>query len=136
MSGAFRMAAASAGRAARDPRTPFPRMTESQIQMAVMGHLRARAGRQVVAWHVPNGGGRSKAEAGRFKAEGVVPGIPDVCILMQGRFYGLELKADKGRLSPAQIDMHERLRAAGATIAVAYGLDAALAQLEAWGILR
>lgn len=110
-------------------------MTESDIQIAVMQHLRIRA-REAVAFHVPNGGARSKAEAGRFKAEGVEAGIPDVCILFRGRFYCLELKTSRGRLSPAQAAMHDRLRAAGANVAVAFGLDAALAQLEAWGLLR
>ena len=110
-------------------------MTESAIQIAVMQHLRLRA-RDAVAFHVPNGGARSKAAAGRFKAEGVEPGAPDVCIVFRGQFYGLELKAARGRVSPAQRVMHERLRAAGGHVAVAYGLDAALAQLEAWGLLR
>lgn len=121
---------------ARRRRVVAPRMSESAIQMAVMQHLRLRALPGVVAWHVPNGGSRTAAEAGRFKAEGVVPGIPDINILWAGHFYGLELKADKGRLSPAQRDMHEKLQSAGATVAVAYGLDAAIAQLEAWGVLR
>jgi hypothetical protein len=31
---------------------------------------------------------------------------------------------------------HAALRAAGATVAVAYGIDAAVAQLEAWRLLR
>jgi len=126
----------SAPRAGPQRRPPGPRLSESQIQIAVMEHLRLRALPGVVAWHVPNGGSRSKAEAGRFKAEGVVPGIPDINILWAGHFYGLELKAEKGRVSPAQQDMHEQMTAAGATVAVAYGLDAAIRQLEAWGVLR
>lgn len=45
-------------------------------------------------------------------------------------------KAERGRLSPAQRDIHERLTVAGGTVAVAYGLDAALAQLVAWGVFK
>jgi hypothetical protein len=35
-----------------------------------------------------------------------------------------------------QRDAHAALVAAGATVAVAYGLDDALARLEAWGLVR
>ncbi len=113
-----------------------PALSESAIQIAVMHHLRLRSKPGVLAWHVPNGGSRSKAEAGRFKAEGVVPGIPDVNILFEGRFYGLELKALGGRVAPEQRAIHDAMTAAGGTVAVAFGLDAAVAQLEAWGVLR
>lgn len=135
----MRLSDGTAARAAKR-RTGLQRglagMTESQIQIAVMAHIRLRAAPGVVAWHCPNGGGRSPAEAGRFRAEGVLAGMPDVQVLHQGRFYALELKTTRGRLSPAQRDCHERLAAAGASVAVAYGLDAALVQLEAWGIIR
>ena len=39
-------------------------------------------------------------------------------------------KSLAGRLSPAQRDVLAALRAAGATVSVAYGLDAALAHLK------
>lgn len=47
-----------------------------------------------------------------------------------GKTYSL------GRVSPAQMAAHDEMRAAGAEIAVATGIDAALAQLEGWGLLR
>ena len=41
-------------------------------------------------YHVPNGGSRNKAEAGRFKAEGVKAGVPDLCLpVPRGEFHGL-----------------------------------------------
>jgi hypothetical protein len=54
----------------------------------------------------------------------------------QGRCFALELKRSGGRLSEAQSAAHERLRSAGAEVAICYDLDRALAQLEAWGLLR
>jgi len=87
-------------------------------------------------WHTPNGGGRSRAEAGRFKAEGVLAGVPDIQILYRERVLFLELKTDAGRLSAAQCAMHDRLRGAGAIVETAYGLDAALRILTAWGVLK
>ncbi|NBI18498.1 VRR-NUC domain-containing protein [Neglecta sp. X4] len=50
-------------------------------------------------YHVPNGGSRKKAEAGRFRAEGVKAGVPDLCLpVARGGFHGLyiELKRQKG----------------------------------------
>lgn len=54
---------------------------------------------------IPNGGGRSKREAGRLKAEGVRKGVPDIfCAIPQGSFHGLyiEMKSEDGRVSEEQ----------------------------------
>lgn len=57
-------------------------------------------------YHIPNGGSRGKAEAGRFKAEGVKSGVPDICLpVARGEYHGLyiELKRRQGgRLSVNQ----------------------------------
>jgi len=50
-------------------------------------------------YHVPNGGSRRKSEAGRFKAEGVKAGVPDICLpVARNGLHGLyiELKRKKG----------------------------------------
>ena len=111
-------------------------ISEDKIQQAVISHLQLRAWPDAVFWHVPNGGARSKAEAARFKAQGVVAGIPDVHILFRGRLYVLELKTETGRWAKHQQEIAARMETAGAIVAVAWGLDAALAQIEAWGLLR
>ena len=67
---------------------------------------------------------------------GTVAGVPDIICISQGRCYALELKAERGRVTDVQRVVHERLREAGAHVAVAQGLDQALAQLEAWNLLR
>jgi hypothetical protein len=64
----------------------------------------------------------------RFKAMGVVPGVPDVLLLHEGRLRGLELKRKGGRLTPTQVACHAAMRRAGAEIAAAYDVDEALAQ--------
>ena len=57
-------------------------------------------------YHIPNGGSRRKSEAGRFKAEGVKAGVPDICLpVARNGIHGLyiELKRQKGgRTSPEQ----------------------------------
>jgi hypothetical protein len=118
------------------PTLKFPRVSESKIQKTIVRHLELCGVPDLVWFHPANGGARSKAEAGRFRAEGVVAGVPDLVLLHKGRARFLELKADKGRLSDAQRQMQTRIVAAGGDVCTAYGLDAALAQLKAWGLLR
>jgi hypothetical protein len=109
---------------------------EQSLQRAVFEHLAWRGAPGLFAFHCPNGGWRSAVEAKIFKSLGVIAGIPDVILIHGGQVFGLELKAKGGRLSPIQLATQERMRAAGAIVATAAGLDAALAQLTAWGLLR
>jgi len=112
------------------------RQPEAQIQTALCNHLRWRARRDCFWFHVPNGGKRDAIEARHLKDQGVRTGVPDVILICGGRTYGLELKADQGRVSVAQKATQIEMEMAGAAVATAYGLDAALAQVEAWGLMR
>jgi hypothetical protein len=112
------------------------RRREDAIQRAVFQHLAIRGARDCFAFHVPNGGWRSPTEAAIMKGIGVRTGIPDIVVVRGGRFYGLELKAHGRGLSPAQRHCHTALIEAGAEVAEAVGLDAALAQLERWKLLH
>lgn len=100
-----------------------------------MQHLRARSAPHVFAFHVPNGGYRKPIEGAILKSLGVVAGTPDIFIVKGGHCFALELKAEKGRISDNQREAMRRLEAAGATVGVAHGLDAALSTLEQWGVL-
>jgi hypothetical protein len=90
----------------------------------------------VFAFHPANGGYRKPIEAAIMKGLGVKAGVPDVIAIYQGRVYGLELKAEGGRATPKQLEAIAAMMSAGAICAVAYGIDQALHQLEAWDILR
>lgn len=111
-------------------------MSEDTIHRAVVGHLNVRARKGVFYLHPANGGYRTKTEAARFVGLGVRAGVPDLIIFKGGKTYGLELKADKGRVTPIQRSVHEQMRAAGATVEVAFGLDDALAQLIEWQVIH
>ena len=114
----------------------LPPTTELQIQHAVVDLL-TRAARPGVAWtHMPSGELRHPAVAGKLVGMGTKPGWPDLLLVREGRFYGLELKTSTGRISPVQARAHAELEHAGATIAVAHGLDAAISILREWGMLR
>lgn len=87
----------------------------------------------VLCWSVPNGGYRDGFEAKRLKEEGTMPGIPDVHHLWGGLFC-IEFKKPGGRLSPAQIELHPRLIAAGAKVATVDNLADAKRQAILWGL--
>jgi len=111
-------------------------LNEELIHKAVIQHLLLRAEPGTFWFHPANGGKRSMREAKSFKAMGVVAGVPDLILIKDGHVYGLELKAAKGRLSPAQRATQEAMHDAGVLIWVAKGLDEALYALEFWGLLR
>jgi hypothetical protein len=85
-------------------------------------------------WHTPNGGGRSKAEGGILKALGTKPGIPDLFVAGEGRVVALEVKAAKGRLSPAQKDTIGALAEAGIPTVIVHSLPEAIDALKALGV--
>lgn len=112
-------------------------MNENEIQRAVFSHLRTRGAPGVFAFHPKNGGIHQRGRRRGINAGlGVVSGVPDVIAIHNGRVYGLELKTEAGKPSEDQLKVIARMDAAGAFCAVAYGLDRALACLEAWGLLR
>jgi hypothetical protein len=114
-----------------------PRTEEHDAQVALFrDHIVPRLWPDAVAFAIPNGGHRAKREAIKIRDEGGTAGVPDICIVWRGVTYFLEMKALKGRVRTAQRVMMDRLRGAGAICEVARGLDAAIAQLEKWGLLR
>lgn len=57
----------------------------------------------ILFFHVPNAAKRSLREASRLKAMGMVSGVHDLVILLDnGKIIFVELKTDKGDLSPKQ----------------------------------
>lgn len=85
--------------------------------------------------HSPNGGWRTKATAGRLKAQGVRPGFPDLILPQRrGGFSGLaiELKSATGRPTPEQLDWLDWLAAQGWQAVVCKGFDAAKDTLAAY----
>lgn len=96
------------------------RQRESELQRACVRWFRKQYP-GVLIFHIPNGGKRNAREAAMFKAEGVVPGIPDL-FLAEGRhgFHGLfiEMKAGRNRPTPEQADAMQMLNASGYLCAV------------------
>lgn len=110
------------------------RREEQTLQRHIADYLDRTLGDGAVWFAVPNGGGRSKAEAGILKATGVKAGVPDLCIIARGRPVFVELKAGKGRESEAQKLMRHRLTLAGAVVHLARSLDDVRNLIEMLGI--
>lgn len=98
-------------------------------------------------YHVGNGGGRSKAEGGIFKAMGVRPGVPDLCLCLPCWWPGpkwstpdwracaglyIELKAGSGSTSAQQNIWLSRLERVGYETAVVRDLGAFIAVVEVY----
>lgn len=107
---------------------------EEQLQMAVVKFLNHALDGNSFHFAVPNGGYRRLTEAMRFKAAGVVPGIPDIAVIDSGRIIFLELKSDAGRVSDVQAWCHERLRRARVPVTVCRSLEDVVAALTAAGV--
>ncbi len=80
-------------------------------------------------FHIPNGGRRGKAEAARFKAQGVKAGVPDLCLpVPRGPYHALyiELKRETGgTASAAQAGWIERLKYYGNFAVICHGWESA-----------
>lgn len=119
---------------------------EEALQQAMVQTLRALLSSGWLVAHVPNGGKRTKAEAARFKAVGVVAGFPDLMVIGPGKVLFMELKAPRKRLksgaesqakaetSDAQDAVLSLLSGAGWPVAVVRSIDEAQAFLRAHGV--
>jgi hypothetical protein len=112
-------------------------MSEHLIQRAVLQYLRVNAKPEIVYFSIPNGGLRNARVAQQMKAEGLRPGVADLCFMLpKGRCAWMELKTEKGRLSDVQIGFKTRCRELGHLWAMARSVDEAIPYFDAWNILR
>ena len=123
--------------------TYHQRREEEQIQIAIVGYLRAVLPHDWIVHHSRNGG-MSKGENGRAKAMGAVAGWPDIEIAGRERYgvlsipalFFLEVKTETGKLNLKQKKLHPRLRQLGFKVAVVRSIDDVRDALIAWRIPR
>lgn len=106
-------------------------MSEALEQRAVVEYCELK---KIPVFHIPNGGYRNKAEAAHLKAQGVRPGVPDLCVpVARYGYHGLyiEMKAKKnGRVSAYQQRWLALLRENGYCAYVCNGAGAAIRLLD------
>jgi len=113
---------------AASPKNHLSEHEEQALLIARVGLLAEEAPDLRWLFAIPNGGARSKATAGKLKAEGVRPGVPDLMLpVARGGYHGLyiEMKAVGGRTSDEQKAWIAGLRENGYRVEVCVGADAA-----------
>lgn len=104
---------------------------EHQHQKALVTWAGYAAGgdpRLRLLYAIPNGGQRTKATAGKLKAEGVRAGVPDLCLpvpVRETHALYIEMKVGAGRATAEQKIWQRELAAAGNAVCIAYGWEAA-----------
>ncbi len=118
------------------PPRPLPAAEES-LQRTVAEYL---------AWCVPappDGPGwpavnpipaKSRAAVGISRAMGLRAGTPDIVLCWKGRMVGIELKAGRGRVSPAPCETHDAITLAGGVVTTCRSLDDVAAFLATLGV--
>lgn len=105
---------------------------EAQLQKAVVqiAKLCALPG---VLWHsIPNEGVRSAVYGHEMKLMGLRPGAGDMLFIIKGKAHYLELKAQRKKQTPEQVEFEAAAIAAGAIYRVADNIDDAANILAEW----
>lgn len=95
-----------------------PALSEASIQRLITEYLTLRG----VVFSITDAA-RIWDRHGRVRRGKVATGWPDLTLCVKGKFVGLEIKSQTGRLRPEQKACHEALRAAGGVVEVVRSLD-------------
>ena len=107
---------------------------EHNLQARVLRYLVENHAPDIFGFAIPNAGRRSCRAAASLKAEGMMRGVADTCIMLpEGRTGWLELKTLKGRQSDEQRGFQARCWRLGHEYALARTFDEAVAILRRWG---
>jgi hypothetical protein len=112
-------------------KTPRKGPLEKEIQAAILQHWRLLGVPGSLVAAIPN--------ANCHGQPGVTPGLPDLLVMspqLGGLTAYIEVKAEGGRPSKAQLAMRDFMRKRGTPYRLTYGRDEPIAQLEAWGAIR
>jgi hypothetical protein len=116
------------------PGAPDP--LEVAIHTGVIDLLRFNARDDVVYFHVANERRAPDHEHAFLKRMGVLKGVLDFVLVIDGRAHFLEVKRPKTRPAPAQREFLKDAEKAGAVTAVVHSIKEAVGTLTAWGALK
>ena len=71
-----------------------------------------------------------------LKKMGLLPGIPDICILANNTCYFLEVKNETGKPSKQQLIIHKALIDRGYRVAIVRSVEDVKTILTAWSVIK
>jgi hypothetical protein len=108
---------------------------EDCIQRAIVGLLNIVLLDEFRVFACPNAARRTVGGRAANAVAGLRAGVPDLILVGQGRCYFIEVKAEKGRLSPAQDEWRMWCSSAGAMPwALVRSVDDVKTALTVWNI--
>ena len=114
-------------------RITVPRGKEKDLQFAIKmalnrlpGVLLFRNNCGVARYNSPNTGATSGSGRGQVVRYGLAPGSCDLIGLVQGRFFALEVKSERGKCTPEQIAFIDLINKNGGFARVVRTIDEAI----------
>lgn len=95
-------------------------MLEKHIQKAIINYLTIK---KVFFWRNNSGAFISEYKGKKSFTKFGETGSPDICVIKDGHFIGLEVKNEKGKQSEGQIDWEKRSKEAGASYHIVRSID-------------
>ena len=112
------------------PRTKR-REPESILQSSIFDAIKDLLLPEVLITCFPSGGG-GRVRGAKLKKMGLSSGWPDLQLIHKAKFYGIEVKTPIGRLSPAQSELHKKLKKQGVKVAIVRSEKDAVEQIIKW----
>lgn len=99
-------------------------MKETEAQKAILDYLRLRGHfafriNNIPATYIDRHGERQFRKMPTYGMNGV----PDIVLIHQGKFYGIEVKSETGQMSPDQAEFARRCIKAGGEYVLARSID-------------
>jgi hypothetical protein len=99
-------------------------MSETETQAAILDYLRLRGHfcfrvNQIPATFLDRHGERQFRRFPKY----AMKGVPDIVLIHEGKFFGVECKSEKGKLSSDQVEFERKCVAAGGEYIVARSID-------------
>ena len=108
---------------------------EYSLQCQICAYLNLVLDKKVLWTSFPAGGG-GKIRGAMLKKSGLVAGWPDLQLLKDGVYHGIEIKTEKGIISDAQKRMHKNIRQNGGKVAVCRSINDVEMALNDWTLIR
>lgn len=108
-------------------------MSEQDVQRSIVDYLRVVVP-GAITFAIPNSSRRAVGGRAGNAVPGLLPGIPDLCMVKGPRCYFIEVKAEKGKLSDAQSAMLQRMTMLGVSWVVVRSVEDMRAALSMWEI--